>query len=75
MKSVLAWLRMKRVWTPLALFAVYTLFGFLVLPGILRGQIVQGIRKNRLFIVTHRENLPLVEARYREIAESFDDAL
>jgi hypothetical protein len=39
-------LRRKRVWIPLALFTVYTLFGFLVLPGILRGQIVQGIRQN-----------------------------
>jgi len=39
-------LRRKRVWIPLALFAAYTLFGFLVLPGILRDQIVQGIRQN-----------------------------
>jgi hypothetical protein len=39
-------IRRKRVWIPLAVFLAYTLFGFLVLPGILRGQIVQGIRQN-----------------------------
>jgi hypothetical protein len=43
---LLAWLRMKRVWIPLALYLGYTLFGFLILPGILRGQIVAGIHKN-----------------------------
>ena len=39
-------LRMKRVWIPLALYLAWALFGFLVLPGILRTQIVQGIRQN-----------------------------
>ena len=39
-------LRKKRVWIPLVLFVAYALFGFFVLPGILRDQIVQGIRAN-----------------------------
>lgn len=46
MNRALALLRRKRVWIPLAILLAYTLFGFLVLPGILRGQIVQGIRQN-----------------------------
>jgi hypothetical protein len=46
MNRLVVILRRKRVWIPLALFIAYTLFGFLVLPGILRGQIVQGIRQN-----------------------------
>ncbi len=44
MDKLLHLLRRKRVWIPLSLFMVYTLFGFFVLPGILRTQIVQGIR-------------------------------
>ena len=44
MSRVLALLRLKRVWVPLVLLAVYGLFGFLVLPGILRDQIVSGVR-------------------------------
>jgi len=40
------WLRKKRVLIPLALLIVYALFGFFALPGILRGQILQGIRTN-----------------------------
>src|SRR5262245_10539933 len=46
MNQLLAVLRLKRVWIPLALLVVYGLFGFLVLPEILRGQIVSGIRQN-----------------------------
>jgi uncharacterized protein DUF748 len=46
LNRLLVWLRRKRVLIPLALFAAYTSFGFLLLPGILRGQIVAGIRKN-----------------------------
>ena len=36
----------KRVWIPATLFVIYTLFGFFVLPPILRRQIVSGIRQN-----------------------------
>ncbi len=39
------WLRRKRVWIPLLIFAGYTAFGFFAVPPILRGQIVSGIRK------------------------------
>jgi heme exporter protein D len=39
-------LQKKRVWIPLSLFVVYTLFGFFVLPPILRRQIVNGIHQN-----------------------------
>src|SRR5437762_2988411 len=39
-------LRKKRVWLPLAVYAAYALFGFLILPGILRGQIIRGVRQN-----------------------------
>ncbi|MGH7741754.1 MAG: DUF748 domain-containing protein, partial [Candidatus Eiseniibacteriota bacterium] len=46
MNPVLAQLRKKRVWIPLGLFVVYTLAGFFVVPGIMRQQIVQGIRQN-----------------------------
>lgn len=45
MSPPLTLLAKKRVWIPLALFAAYALFGFFALPGILRGQIVQGIRQ------------------------------
>jgi hypothetical protein len=37
-------LRRKRVWIPLVLYAAWAVFGFFVLPGILRTQIVDGIR-------------------------------
>ena len=50
MSRLLALLRLKRVWIPLILITVYGLFGFLVAPGILRDQIVSGIRTN-----LHRE--------------------
>jgi len=43
---LLSWLRMKRVWIPLAAMLAFELFGFLILPGILRGQIIEGIRKS-----------------------------
>src|SRR5262245_30449072 len=46
MNRLLALLRKKRVWIPLALFAAYGLFGFLVVPGILRDQIITGTRKS-----------------------------
>lgn len=46
MNRLLSWLRMKRVWIPLAVIFAFELFGFLILPVILRGQIVDGIRKN-----------------------------
>ena len=39
-------LRQKRVWIPLGLFVAYTLIGFLVVPGIVRQQVLSGIRKN-----------------------------
>jgi Domain of Unknown Function (DUF748) len=42
--KILELLRRKRVWIPLAALIVYALFGFLVLPGILRDQIVQNMR-------------------------------
>src|SRR5262249_40076977 len=45
MNKLLGFIRRKRVWIPLALYAGYVLFGFLILPGILRGQIVKGIRE------------------------------
>ena len=45
MNPILLQLRRKRVWIPLALFSAYALFGFFVLPGILRTQIVNGIRE------------------------------
>jgi len=45
MDRLLPFLRRKRVWVPLALFTAYALFGFFVLPGILRTQIVNGIRE------------------------------
>jgi hypothetical protein len=43
MDRLLQLLRRKRVWIPLTLFTAYALLGFLVLPGILRTQIVKGI--------------------------------
>lgn len=46
MNVMLLWLRKKRVWIPLTIYIAYSLFGFFVLPGILRSQIVDGIRKN-----------------------------
>jgi Domain of Unknown Function (DUF748) len=46
MEWLRTWLTKKRIWIPLTLYAVYAVFGFLILPGILRGQIVDGIRKN-----------------------------
>ena len=45
MPTVLTLLRRNRVWIPLTLFMVYTLFGFLVVPGIVRQQMLGGIRK------------------------------
>ena len=46
MNAPISLLRKKRVWIPLSLFTLYTLFGFFVLPPILRQQIVSGIRHN-----------------------------
>ena len=46
MVAVPALLRKKRVWIPLVLFIAYTLAGFFLVPGILRQQIVGGIRTN-----------------------------
>ncbi len=45
MNPVLEQLRRKRVWIPLAVLVVYSLFGFLALPGIVRGQIIKGVRE------------------------------
>ena len=46
MNRLLALLRQKRAWIPLALFAAYGLVGFLVAPGIVRDQIISGTRRN-----------------------------